>query len=65
MIDECLEGTMRLMRSDFAGPVNIGSEEMVTINELVAMVADIAGKKIQSSTFPARSACADATPTTG
>ena len=46
-IDECLEGTLRLMRSDFAGPVNIGSEEMVTINQLVDMVADIAGKRIE------------------
>jgi GDP-D-mannose 3', 5'-epimerase len=45
-IDECLEGTLRLMRSDFAGPVNIGSEEMLTINQLVDMVADIAGKRI-------------------
>ena len=35
------------MRSDFAGPVNIGSEEMVTINQLVDMVADIAGKRIE------------------
>lgn len=45
-IDECLEGVRRLIESDFLGPVNIGSDEMVTINELVKMVADIAGKKI-------------------
>ena len=45
-VDECLEGTIRLLRSDFTGPVNIGSEEMVTINQLVDMVADIAGKRI-------------------
>jgi nucleoside-diphosphate-sugar epimerase len=45
-IDECVEGTVRLLRSNFAGPVNIGSEEMVTINQLVDLVADIAGKKI-------------------
>ena len=46
-VDECLEGVRRLMESDdFIGPVNIGSEEMVTINELAAMIADIAGKKI-------------------
>jgi len=45
-IDECVEGTLRLMRSDFEGPVNIGSEEMVTINQLVDIVADIAGKRI-------------------
>lgn len=45
-IDECLEGVVRLTRSNFEGPVNIGSEEMVTINQLVELVADIAGKKI-------------------
>lgn len=45
-IDECIEGTLRLMRSSFAGPVNIGSEEMVTINQLAALVADVANKKI-------------------
>lgn len=45
-VDECLEGSTRLLRSSFAGPVNIGSEEMVSINQLVAMVADIAGKTI-------------------
>jgi GDP-D-mannose 3',5'-epimerase len=46
-IDECLEGTLRLMRSDFTGPVNIGSDEMVTIDRLVDMVARIAGKTIE------------------
>ena len=45
-IDECLEGTLRLTRSDFTGPVNIGSDEMVTIDELVDTVVDIAGKTI-------------------
>ena len=45
-VDECLEGVTRLMRSDFPGPVNIGSEEMVSINQLAAIVADIAGKQI-------------------
>ena len=46
-VDECVEATTRLLRSDFPGPVNIGSEEMVTINQLVDMVADIAGKRIE------------------
>jgi nucleoside-diphosphate-sugar epimerase len=46
-IDECLEGTLRLMRSDFAGPVNIGSEEMVTIDGLVDLVSTIANKKLR------------------
>jgi nucleoside-diphosphate-sugar epimerase len=45
-IDECLEGVRRLVMSDFSGPVNIGSDERISINELVAMTADIAGKKI-------------------
>ena len=44
-IDECLEGVRRLMESDFIGPVNIGSEEMVSINQLAEMAMDIAGKK--------------------
>lgn len=45
-IDECLEGVRRLMNSDFSGPVNIGSEEMVSLNELAHMVMSIAGKKL-------------------
>lgn len=51
-VDECVEGTLRLTRSDFEGPVNIGSEEMVTINQLVDIVADIAGKKIEKNHIP-------------
>ena len=51
-IDECVEGTVRLLRSGFAGPVNIGSEEMVTINQLVDLVADIAGKRIGKMHVP-------------
>ncbi len=46
-IDECLEATLRLMRSNFVGPVNIGSDEMVTLNQLVDMVARIAGKTVR------------------
>jgi len=45
-INECLEGTIRLTRSEFTGPVNIGSEEMVTIDLLADMIIGIAGKKI-------------------
>jgi nucleoside-diphosphate-sugar epimerase len=45
-VDECIEATRRLMSSDFQGPVNIGSEEMVTINQMVDIVAKIAGKQI-------------------
>ena len=46
-IDECIEATRRLMDSDFMGPVNIGSEEMVTINQLVETAAKVAGKEVQ------------------
>ena len=46
-IDECLEGVRRFMDSDFTGPVNIGSEEMVTINSLAEMAMEIAGKKLK------------------
>ena len=46
-IDDCIEGTLRLMASDFPGPVNIGSSELVTINELVDRVESIAGVKLQ------------------
>jgi nucleoside-diphosphate-sugar epimerase len=45
-IDDCIEATRRLMKSDFMQPVNIGSEEMVTINQLVDTVSDIAGKPV-------------------
>jgi nucleoside-diphosphate-sugar epimerase len=46
-IDECIEATRRMMDSDFSGPVNIGSEEMVTINQLVETAAKVAGKDVQ------------------
>jgi len=45
-VDECVEATRRLMDSDFMGPVNIGSEEMVTINQLVDIAAEVAEKKV-------------------
>jgi len=45
-IDECVEGTLRLTRSDFQGPVNIGSDEMISINDFVDMIAEVAGKDI-------------------
>jgi len=46
-IDECIEATYRMMQSDFIGPVNIGSEEMVTINELVETTARVSGKVVK------------------
>lgn len=51
-IDECLEGVLRLMSSDFPGPVNIGSEEMVTINQLAGMIMQIAEKDIKLKHIP-------------
>jgi GDP-D-mannose 3', 5'-epimerase len=46
-IAECVEGIRRLMESDFTGPVNIGSEEMVTINQLAQMAMTLANKQVQ------------------
>ena len=46
-VDECVEGILRLTRSDFEGPVNIGSEEMIAINDLAKMAIDISGKNIK------------------
>jgi GDP-D-mannose 3',5'-epimerase len=51
-VEECVEGTVRLLRSNFSGPVNIGSQEMVTIDGLVDIVADIAGKRISKRHIP-------------
>ena len=45
-VDECVEATYRLVQSDFTGPVNIGSEEMVSINELVDIASKVSGKKV-------------------
>lgn len=51
-VDECVKGVLKLMRSDFEGPVNIGSEEMVTINELAQYVIDISGKMLTIKHIP-------------
>jgi nucleoside-diphosphate-sugar epimerase len=51
-IDECVEGVIRLTRSDFTGPVNIGSEEMVTINGLAKTIMGIAGKSLKIRNVP-------------
>ena len=51
-VDECIEATRRLMDSDCTEPLNIGSEEMVTINQLVQMAADIAGKRVVRKHVP-------------
>lgn len=51
-IDECIEGVRRLMDSDFTGPVNVGSEEMITINDLAKLVMDISGKRVTIRNIP-------------
>ncbi len=51
-VDECVEGVRRFMESSFSGPVNIGSAEMVTINQLVEMTMGIAGKNLRIKHIP-------------
>jgi nucleoside-diphosphate-sugar epimerase len=51
-VDECVEGTTRLMRSTFAGPVNIGSEEMVSIEQLAKMIMQLANKPLRIRYIP-------------
>jgi len=52
IVDECVEGIRRLVESDFSGPVNIGSEEMVTINKLAEIIMELAGKKLRIKHIP-------------
>jgi nucleoside-diphosphate-sugar epimerase len=51
-IDECIEGIRRLMNGDFLGPVNLGSEEMVTINQLVDIACAVEGKTLKKKHIP-------------
>lgn len=51
-VDECVEGILRLMKSDYWKPVNIGSEEMISINDFALMIADVAGKTININHIP-------------
>jgi len=51
-VDECVEGTLRLMRSACSTPLNIGSDELLSISDLVALVAGIADKQISSRYIP-------------
>ena len=52
LVDECIEGIMRLMESDFKGPVNIGSEEMINMNDFMKMIIDISGKNLKVKNTP-------------
>ena len=51
-VEECVEAVVKLMNSDFIGPVNIGSEEMVTINKLVEIIASFENKNISINHIP-------------
>jgi len=51
-IDECIDGVLKLIRSDFEGPVNIGSEEMISINDFAKMIINISGKTITVKNIP-------------
>jgi GDP-D-mannose 3', 5'-epimerase len=51
-VDECVEGVRRLMESDFAGPVNIGSEEMISIRGLADLVISLSGKRLGVEPIP-------------
>jgi nucleoside-diphosphate-sugar epimerase len=51
-IDECVEGILRLMRSDFEGPVNIGSEEIISINDFAKLIIKISEKNINIKNIP-------------
>jgi nucleoside-diphosphate-sugar epimerase len=52
IVDECVEAVRRLMQSDFKGPVNIGSEEMVTINHLAEIIMEVSGKNVRIKHIP-------------
>jgi len=45
-VDDCVEGIYRIMNSDYHHPLNLGTDELVTVNQLVDLVAEIAGKSI-------------------
>ena len=51
-IDDCVDATIALTRSEFEGPVNIGSDEMISINNLALLIADVSGKKITINNIP-------------
>lgn len=51
-VDECVEGTLRLMRSGHGMPLNIGSDEMISINDLAEMIIEISGKSVAIKNVP-------------
>ena len=52
LVDECVEGILRLMESNFKGPVNIGSEEMINMNDFMKMIIKISGKNLTIKNTP-------------
>lgn len=52
LVDECIEGIIRLMQSNFCGPVNIGSEEMINMNDFMNMIIKISGKNLTIKNIP-------------
>jgi len=62
-IDECVEAVMKMMNSQFKGPLNIGSEELISINDMAKMIIDISGKKMTINHIPGpqgvRGRCSD------
>ncbi len=52
LIDECIEGVRKFMESNFSGPVNIGSEEMIPINDYAKMIIEISGKNLSIKNIP-------------
>lgn len=52
LVDECIEGILKLMASDFKGPVNIGSEEMINMNDFMNMIIKISGKNLTIKNTP-------------
>lgn len=52
LVDECIEGILRLMDSDFKGPINIGSDEMISMNNFMELVIKISGKKLTIKNTP-------------
>jgi nucleoside-diphosphate-sugar epimerase len=53
-VDDCVEGLIRLMASDFSQPLNLGTDRLVTINEVIDLVSAIAGKKLKKRHDPSK-----------
>eukprot|EP00168_Porphyra_purpurea_P019108 TRINITY_DN746_c0_g1_i12.p2 TRINITY_DN746_c0_g1~~TRINITY_DN746_c0_g1_i12.p2 ORF type:complete len:140 (-),score=42.39 TRINITY_DN746_c0_g1_i12:327-746(-) len=63
-VDDAVEGVIRLMNSDFKDPLNVGSEEMVSMNDMAKIVMGFENKELSIKHIPGPRVCAAATPTT-